>query len=311
VSKPARRTLSGVLLLDKPAGITSNAAVGWAKRLFNAAKAGHTGTLDPFATGLLPVCFGEAAKFARFQLDADKRYLATLKLGERSSSGDVEGEIVERRHVDTDASTIDAVLASFVGARKQMPPMHSAVKVGGTPLYRLARRGLEVERTARDICVHALAREAFDPPLLVLDATVSKGTYIRTLAEDIGATLGCGAHLVALRRTATGHLLISGARTLEQIESIPANARDALLLPCDTLAAALPAATLDRTCSKALANGQTPPCDFPAVGRGPTRMYSSCGRFLGVARAELRDQTPVWIAERLMGIDSAELAETP
>ena len=191
--KAPRRAISGVLLLDKHAGLSSNTAVGWAKRLFNADKAGHTGTLDPFATGLLPICFGEAAKFARFMLDAEKGYRATLKLGQKSSTGDTEGEIIETRAVNVDIDKVNAVLAKFIGAQTQIPPMHSALKQGGVPLYKLARQGLEVDRPPRDINVIALNAVSLARDELVIDTLVSKGTYIRVLAEDIGEALGCGA----------------------------------------------------------------------------------------------------------------------
>ena len=193
--KIIRRTVSGVLLLDKHAGLSSNTAVGWSKRLFNAEKAGHTGTLDPFATGLLPICFGEAAKFARFMLDAEKSYRATLKLGQKSSTGDTEGEIIETRTVTVDMQKVNAILAKFIGPQTQIPPMHSALKQGGVPLYKLARQGLEVERPARDIKVISLNAVSLNGDELVIDTAVSKGTYIRVLAEDIGEALGCGAYL--------------------------------------------------------------------------------------------------------------------
>ena len=241
--KIPRRAISGVLLLDKHADLSSNTAVGWAKRLFNAEKAGHTGTLDPFATGLLPICFGEAAKFARFMLDAKKAYRATLKLGQKSSTGDTEGEIVETRKVDVDREKVNAVLAKFVGAQTQIPPMHSALKRDGVPLYKLARQGLEVERAPRHINVLALSAISLDGNELVIDTLVSKGTYIRVLAEDIGEALGCGAHLTALRRSASGGFGLEQAVTLEALDGM---AIAVLSVNCWSVTSARSAANADR-----------------------------------------------------------------
>jgi tRNA pseudouridine55 synthase len=300
--------LSGVLLLDKHAGQSSNGALGWAKRLFNAAKAGHTGTLDPFATGLLPVCFGEAAKFARFHLDADKGYRATLKLGERTSTGDTEGGIVETREVSTGTGEIDAVLATFVGRQMQTPPMHSAIKQDGVALYKLARQGLEVERQPREIEIKTLSRIAWTPPFLVIDTRVSKGTYIRVLAEDIGAALGCGAHLCALRRTGTGNFTVDAAIELAVIEAIAEGERDRLLLPCDSLAMALPRLDFPAERAWALANGQRLPRLESESSSPMVRAYGESGQFLGVAA--LAPEANAWVAERMMGgADQAERVE--
>jgi tRNA pseudouridine55 synthase len=235
-----RRPLHAVLLLDKPLGLSSNDALQRAKRLFNAEKAGHTGTLDPLASGLLPLCFGAATKFSQASLDADKRYTATLHLGVTTTTGDLEGEIVERREVQADRAAIDAVLARFIGAQEQRPPMHSALKHQGRALYEYAREGREVERAARRIVLHAIDVLSFDAGMLVLDVLCSKGTYIRTLAEDIGAALGCGAHLAALRRTGSGALTLDGAITLDALEAMTMAERDGHLLPPDLLLAAWP-----------------------------------------------------------------------
>lgn len=299
--KPARRAISGVLLLDKPEGLSSNSAVGWSKRLFNAAKAGHTGTLDPFATGLLPICFGEAAKFARFHLDADKGYLATLKLGERSSTGDTEGDIVERRQVETDEAAIDRALERFRGPQTQVPPMYSAIKKDGVPLYQLARKGIELDREPRAITVHRLQRTDWRSPFLVLDTTVSKGTYVRTLAEDIGNALGCGAHLVALRRTSTADFPVENAIGFEALEAMTLAERDARLLPCDALAMALPSLQLAKDTAWALANGQqvSVPGEFP--NGGLLRIYDEARRFLGVASATANGTGVNLVPERMMG----------
>src|SRR5688500_342887 len=194
--------IDGALLLDKPLGLSSNAALQKAKRLFGAAKAGHAGTLDPLASGLLLLLFGEATKFAGPLLDADKEYLATLKLGERSATGDAEGPILETREVSFSDDKLAAVLARFRGALEQVPPMHSALKHAGTPLYRLARRGQEVVRAPRRVRILELEPVKREGTTLVLRVLCTKGTYIRVLAEDIGEALGCGAHLGGLRRTA-------------------------------------------------------------------------------------------------------------
>ncbi len=283
--KANRRAISGVLLLDKHVDLSSNTAVGWAKRLFNAVKAGHTGTLDPFATGLLPICFGEAAKFARFMLDADKAYRATLKLGQKSSTGDTEGKIVEIRTVIVDDQKVNAALANFLGTQTQIPPMHSALKQGGVPLYKLARQGLEVERAPRYINVTALCAVSLVGDELVIDAVVSKGTYIRVLAEDIGEALGCGAHLTALRRTATGGFALASAVTLEALEAMEMEDREAKLLPADALAMALPDIRLDDVLAKALQNGKTPRIGVPLIAYARYRAYDDKGTFLGVTTA--------------------------
>jgi tRNA pseudouridine55 synthase len=230
-----RRAVQGVLLLDKPLGLSSNDALQQAKRLFDAEKAGHTGTLDPLASGLLPLCFGAATKFSQASLDADKRYTATLRLGITMSTGDLEGEVVERREVKVDRTAIDAVLARFTGPIEQRPPMHSALKHEGRALYEYARRGIEVEREARRVTIRALTLLECSADRLVIDVHCSKGTYIRTLAEDIGAALGCGAHLTALRRTGSGTLKIEDAITLDALAALSLAGRDRKLQPTDVL----------------------------------------------------------------------------
>ena len=287
--KTPRRAVSGVLLLDKHAGLSSNAAVGWTKRLFNAEKAGHTGTLDPFATGLLPICFGEAAKFARFMLDAEKGYRATLQLGQKSSTGDTEGEIIRRREVKVDIAAIKTVLTRFEGAQTQIPPMHSALKRDGVPLYKLARQGLEIEREPRQIHVYQIEAVALQGDELVIDALVSKGTYIRVLAEDIGEALGCGAYLTALRRTITGGFGIEQTTSLETLDAMTLEQRDTVLLPADSLAMALPAVSLNMDEARALQNGQTPRVSTPLAEGVEYRAYTESGVFLGVATASSAD----------------------
>ncbi len=236
----ARRAVHGVLLLDKPVGLSSNDALQKTKRLLNAEKAGHTGTLDPLACGLLPLCFGAATKFSQVSLDADKRYTATLRLGVTTTTGDLEGDVVERREVTVDRAAIDSAIARFTGAIDQLPPMHSALKHQGRALYEYAREGIEVERAARQITIHQLCVLDWAEHTLVLDVLCSKGTYVRTLAEAIGSALGCGAHLSALRRTASGLLTIDAAITLDALAALPDSERDAHLLPPDALLADWP-----------------------------------------------------------------------
>jgi tRNA pseudouridine55 synthase len=227
-----------VLLLDKPLGLSSNQALQKAKWLLRAEKAGHTGTLDPLATGVLPLCFGAATKFGQLQLEADKTYEATLKLGVKTSTGDAEGEVVEERAVpEPTAIRIEAVARRFTGAIRQIPPMHSALKKDGKALYEYARAGEEVEREPRDVVVRSLALTALDATTLKLVATVSKGTYIRTLGEDIGEALGCGGHLTSLRRTASGGIAVDQCITLEALEAMDEEERLARLRPAESLVA--------------------------------------------------------------------------
>lgn len=236
-SAPKKRRLPvhGVLLLDKAAGDSSNDVLMKAKRLLNAEKAGHTGTLDPFATGLLPLCFGEATKFAQDLLDADKTYEAVVHLGLRSDTGDTEGQILETLPVAITRTQIDAVLAKFRGPIQQVPPMYSALKRDGKPLYEYARAGITLERAARPVTIHLLEFIAFETPMLTLRVRCSKGTYIRVLGEEIGAALGCGGHLNALRRIAVGALTLADAVTLEQLALHPESERAVTLRPVDAL----------------------------------------------------------------------------
>jgi tRNA pseudouridine55 synthase len=240
-----RRPLHGVLLLDKPLGWTSNDALQKVKGLMRALKGGHTGTLDPLATGLLPLCFGAATKFAQVSLDADKAYRATLTLGARTLTGDLEGAVVEKRPVHVDEASIAAACARLTGPIDQLPPMHSALKRDGKALYEYARAGLDVERKPRQVTIHRIDIVQWHDRTLVIDVVCSKGTYIRTLAEDIGQALGCGAHLSALRRTSSGPIQIDGAITLEALEAMPDDDRLARLLPPDTLLADWPSLRLD------------------------------------------------------------------
>lgn len=274
----------GVLLLDKPAGFSSTQALARAKRLLVARKAGHTGTLDPFATGLLPLAFGEATKFSRFLIDAPKAYEAVLVLGEETPTGDIEGEVVARHPVDVTPAQVDAVLTRFTGAQEQQPPMHSAVRVKGRRLYDYARAGEAVERPVRRIEITHLARRAFDGVLLTLEVRCSKGTYIRTLAMDIGRALGCGAHLRALRRTATGPFHIAQACTLEQLEADGVDAARARLLPMEALVSGLPRADLAADAGKRFRQGQAV-AHAPAGEGSEWALYDPRGAFLGIGRA--------------------------
>ncbi|MBK1712012.1 tRNA pseudouridine(55) synthase TruB [Rubrivivax gelatinosus] len=290
-----RRPLHGVLLLDKPIGWTSNDALQKAKGLLRAEKGGHTGTLDPLATGLLPLCFGAATKFSQASLDADKRYTATLHLGRTTTTGDLEGEVVEERPLDCDRAAIAAVLARFTGEIDQLPPMHSALKHQGRALYEYARQGVEVEREPRRVTIHALELLEWNAPTLVLDVVCSKGTYVRTLAEDIGRALGCGAHLSALRRTASGALTLAGAVTITELEAMTPEAREALLHPVDCLVADWPALQLGEADAGRFLSGQrrrTEHADAPAV-----RVYGPDPRaFLGSAHVTCGEL----IADRLL-----------
>ena len=226
-----RRRVDGVLLLDKPSGLSSNAALQRAKRAFDAEKAGHTGTLDPLASGLLPLCFGEATKFAQFLLDATKRYTATVRFGVTTATGDAEGEILEMRPVALARFDVESVLPDFTGRLAQIPPAYSALKFEGRSHYEYARAGISVPRLPREIEILQMSLLAWNSPDAVLDVVCSKGTYIRVLAEDIGRVLGCGAHIAGLRRTATGGFGIADAVALERLEAMSEAARDATLLP--------------------------------------------------------------------------------
>lgn len=230
-----RRPVHGVLLLDKPLGLSSNQALQKAKWLLRAEKAGHTGTLDPLATGVLPLCFGAATKFSQLHLDADKTYEATARLGIKTATGDAEGEVIAERPVHVTPEDLARVEAQFTGPIRQVPPMHSALKKDGKALYEYAREGIEIERAPRDVVIHELSVRRTDDTSLRIVATVSKGTYIRTLGEDIGEALGCGAHLTSLRRSATGGFGEAQCVTLEALEAMGEEERLAQLLPAESL----------------------------------------------------------------------------
>lgn len=290
-----RRALHGVLLLDKPLGWTSQDALSKAKGILRAEKGGHTGTLDPLATGLLPLCFGAATKWSQASLDADKRYTATLQLGVTTATGDREGEVLDRRPVACSREQIDAACAALTGAIEQLPPMHSALKHQGRALYDYARAGLTVERTPRRVTVHAIDIVSWQADELVIDVRCSKGTYVRTLAEDLGTALGCGAHLAALRRTACGTLQIADAITIEALAELPDEARLARLLPPDVLLADRPAVELPPDEAGRFLTGlrrRVALADAPAV-----RVYGSSPRaFLGSAHIQAGEL----IADRLL-----------
>ncbi len=277
------RDISGVLLLDKPCGITSHAALRAAQRLYAASKAGHTGTLDPLATGLLPACFGDATRFAHVLLDAEKTYRARVRLGTTTTTGDLEGQVTSQVPVVVGREDVVAVLRRFVGEIMQVPPMYSAIKKDGQPLYKLARAGYEVERAPRKVIVRELCLTDMVGQELELTVACSKGTYIRVLAEDIGRELGCGACLSALRRTAVGGFTVeNGARTLAELEAMTVEQRNAILLPPDALVTMLPRFDLDAEQARRLAHGQTvEPSGVP--GAGLTRVYGPDSEFLGLA----------------------------
>jgi tRNA pseudouridine55 synthase len=290
-----RRQLHGVLLLDKPLGWTSNDALQKSKGLLRALKGGHTGTLDPLATGLLPLCFGAATKFAQISLDADKTYRATLTLGARTQTGDLEGAIVEQRPVQVDEASIAAACTRLTGPIDQLPPMHSAIKKDGKALYEYARAGLDVEREPRRVTIHRIDIVQWHDRALVIDVVCSKGTYIRTLAEDIGQALGCGAYLAALRRTSSGPIRIEDAVTLEALEGMPDAARLARLRPPDTLLADWPSLRLDAGEAGRFLSGLRRRVEHPDTDR--IRVYGpQPGAFLGSAHIRAGEL----IADRLL-----------
>jgi tRNA pseudouridine55 synthase len=299
MSKPVRpprpkipwRRVDGVLLLDKPSGMSSNDALQKARRIFLAEKGGHTGTLDPMASGLLPLCFGEATKFSHDLFDADKTYLATLKLGERTNTGDADGEVIEALPVQVGEVDLRAILPRFTGPLTQVPPMYSALKRDGVPLYKLARQGIEVERAPRQVTIHELElvrSQLPAAPVVELRVRCSKGTYVRTLAEDIGSALGCGGHLVGLRRITVGRLDIGEAVTLEQLnEAAEGGNLDDFLQSPDSLLADLPAVSLPPEVCLRFCNGNPVAgvftSDTPLGQR--FRVYSA-SVFLGLAECQ-------------------------
>ena len=306
-ARAPRRPLHGVLLLDKPLGWSSNDALQKVKGMLRAEKAGHTGTLDPLATGLLPLCFGAATKFSQASLDADKRYTATLKLGERTSTGDREGDVLQTRTVAVDRAAIDRACAGFIGPISQLPPMHSALKHEGRKLYELARAGVAVERTPRQVTIHAIDILDWQADELVIDVRCSKGTYIRTLAEDIGEALGCGAHLSALRRSGSGALAVADAITIDALQALEPAQREARLLPPQVLLGDTPQVRLPADEAGRFLTGlrrRVALADAPAVqvfGPGP----QAHGAFLGTAHITAGELIP----DRLL--NPLEIQATP
>ncbi len=295
------RNISGILLLDKPLNLTSNAALQRVKRLYKADKAGHTGSLDPLATGLLPICLGAATKVSAFLLDADKRYLTTVKLGEKTTTADAEGEIIETRAVEgVTQESVTTVLQQFIGEIEQLPPMYSAVKHKGERLYKLAREGKVVERKTRRITIFSIELVSLHDDLLELDIHCSKGTYVRTLAEEIGEELGCGGHVAALRRTAVGPYDDSAMVTLEQVQSLGLEGRlqalDQLLLPIDSGLMHWPAVKLGADAAHYLKQGQAVNASAPPAS-GWVRIYDNEDQFIG---AGVIDENGMVAPRRLM-----------
>ena len=281
--KRLKRPLNGVLMLDKSPGASSNAALQQAKRLYQAAKGGHAGTLDPLATGLLPVLFGEAAKFSSDLLEADKSYAAEIRLGVSTATADAEGEVIAVKPVRVAPEQLAAALLNFRGSILQTPPLYSALKHAGKPLYAYARAGVEIERTPRPVTIYTLDLCWFEGDRLALSVTCSKGTYIRSIAHDLGQMLGCGAHLAALRRTAVGRFGLDRAHTLESLEAMPEAARDACLLPVDSLLQNLAEVRLEPADEARFLRGQAVRWEGPPQPR--VRVYGAGGALLGVGEA--------------------------
>lgn len=279
--KRTKRNINGVLLLDKPLGFSSNQALQKVKWLYQAAKAGHTGTLDPLATGLLPICLGEATKFAQYVTDADKTYYATIQLGATTTTGDAEGEVLSTAPVNVSLSQFQAASQQFIGEISQIPPMYSALKHEGKALYEYAREGVDIARQPRLIRIQNIVVDKFEVDVAQITVICSKGTYIRTLAEDIGAQLGCGAHLIGLRRTETAGYLLPQAISIEQLECLSIEARDALLLPVDSAIDSVPKIILNADAAYYMMQGQS----VWLAGKIPNsdlRLYDENNSFLGL-----------------------------
>lgn len=278
----SRQRIDGLLLVDKPVGPSSNAVLQRVKRLYRAAKAGHTGTLDPMASGLLVLCFGEATKFSSALLEGEKTYTGIIQLGSTTTTADAEGEILESRPVELAGFAPEALAARFTGVITQVPPNFSAIKVAGKPLYAYAREGAPVEAKPRQVHIHALALELCGPDQLRFTLRCSGGTYVRSLAVDIGRALGCGAHLAALRREASGRLRVVDGASLDALEAMTEGERRSRLLPPDTAVYGLPAVVIDSVAALALVQGR--PATAPTgSAAGKSRIYDGAQRFLGVA----------------------------
>lgn len=283
-----RRAVSGVLFLDKPIGISSNNALQKARWLLNAAKGGHTGTLDPMASGLLPLTFGEATKFSQALLDADKAYEATVLLGVSTTTADAEGEVLERREVNVTEAALELAMTRLRGEIDQVPPMYSALKHHGKALYEYAREGVEIPRAPRRVTIHRFELLSRDGPSLRVRVECSKGTYVRTLASDLGAFLDCGAHLTALRRTQIGPFGLEGSVGLADFEALSLEERDARLAPVDALLADLPSVMLHANQTRGFTHGQ-PVADVVGDVGKLYRVYAE-DRFLGVGAVDERGQ---------------------
>ena len=279
------RNVNGIILLDKAKGESSNYALQRIKRLFHAKKAGHTGSLDPLATGVLPLCLGEATKISQFLLDSDKRYMAKVKLGERTDSGDSEGVVIDvQRRIDVDYDALVQTLTKFEGEIKQLPPMYSALKHHGVPLYKLARKGISIKRKVRAVTIHKIGLMNFDNNIAEIDVTCSKGTYIRTLADDLGQELGCGAHVIELRRLQAGVFSIDqcrGSNELEKIkESFGLSGLDKVIVPMERAVEKLPEVVLASETARDIRNGQA--VSFHELPRsGLVRLYEK-ENFIGI-----------------------------
>ena len=279
--KRIKRPVNGVFLLDKPLGFSSNQALQKIKWLFQAAKAGHTGTLDPLASGLLPICLGEATKFAQYLTDADKTYVAIIKLGETTTTGDAEGDILSKALVNVTKPQFVKTCQQFTGDISQIPPMYSALKHEGKALYEYARQGVDIARQARVVNIKKIDVNSFEDEEAVITVSCSNGTYIRTLAEDIGKALGCGAHLIGLRRTETAGYQLMQALTIDQLEAMSVEERDAALLPVDSAIEDLPKVTLNDEAAYFLLRGQA----VWQAGKIPhtdLRIYNEDNQFLGL-----------------------------
>lgn len=298
MSKISRRHVHGVFLLNKPLGISSNQALQKVRWLFRAQKAGHTGALDPMATGLLPICLGEATKFSHFLLDAPKRYQTTIQLGHSTTTGDVEGEILHSAPIPAlNEHIIQAALAQFLDDTLQVPPMYSALKKEGRPLYELARQGIEIERAARPIHVSQIDLLSFDAQSITLDIQCSKGTYIRVLGEDIAKALGTQGHLIALHRVGTGHFVLDSNLTIDALESMDEAARHALLLPAYAPVEHLPRLQLPPERLKYFNNGQESNIDFPETENVLVFLEYKC---LGLAQVNAQQRL---IPKRLIHLE--------
>ena len=279
------RNVNGIILLDKAKGESSNYALQRIKRLFHAKKAGHTGSLDPLATGVLPLCLGEATKISQFLLDSDKRYMAKVKLGERTDSGDSEGVVIDvQRRIDVDYDALVQTLTKFEGEIKQLPPMYSALKHHGVPLYKLARKGISIKRKVRAVTIHKIGLMNFDNNIAEIDVTCSKGTYIRTLADDLGQELGCGAHVIELRRLQAGVFSIDqcrGSNELEKIrESFGLSGLDKVIVPMERAVEKLPEVVLASETARDIRNGQA--VSFHELPKsGLVRLYEK-ENFIGI-----------------------------